>query len=348
MRDTRAEDWAAGLEAETKKPLTRRAKILLWLFALLVGWLTLSNASWLAPAPAGKRTLIADRGVAQLSSHVGVPDPTCAAARIFPPDHPYIENSLRSLRAAIGRDAGMIKFDVAATKDGKLAVFRDWALDCRTDGKGPIRNRTMAELKAFDIGFGYTADGGKTFPLRGTGGGLMPSLDEVLADLGHLPMAINFNSRDPNEAELALAAFAHAGIDPNQPRFAFFGDARVLAPVRAKVPKSWAMDPAAARRCTADYIKFGWSGWFPASCAGGTIIVPLNRQWAFWGWPDRLQARAAEHGTRLLLTGPRDSEHGGIGLSKVQQLTRIPASFTGYVWVDDIYNLGPALRPRQK
>jgi len=348
MTDTTTDDWAAGLEGPKKKPLTRRAKILLWLFGLLVAWLTLSNASWLAPDPAGKRILIAHRGVSQLFDHAGVTDTSCTATRIYPPEHPYIENSLRSLRAAVGRDAGMIKFDVAATKDGRLAVFHDWTLDCRTDGKGPIRDRTMAELKALDIGYGYTADGGRTFPLRGTGVGLMPSLDEVLADLGHLPMVINFKSRDPGEAELALAAFVRAGIDPNQPRFAFFGDARALAPIRAKAPRAWAMDPAGAKRCTTDYLKYGWSGWFPPSCTGGTIVVPLDRQWAFWGWPDRLQARAAEHGARLLLIGPRGDDHAGMGLSQVQQLTRIPASFKGYVWIDDIYNLGPALRPRQK
>jgi Glycerophosphoryl diester phosphodiesterase len=336
------------LKARRKSRSRAPAKILLWLFGLLVAWLTLSNASWLAPDPAGKRTLIAHRGVSQLSDHAGVTDTTCTAARIHPPEHPYIENSLRSLRAAVGRDAGMILFDVAATKDGQLALFHDWTLDCRTDGKGPIRDRTMAELKTLDIGYGYTADGGKTFPLRGTGVGLMPSLDEVLADLGHLPMVINFKSRDPREAEFALAAFARAGVDANQPRFAFFGNARVLGPIRAKAPKAWTMDRAGAERCTSDYIKFGWSGWFPVSCAGGTIVVPLDRQWAFWGWPDRLQARAAEHGARLLLVGPSSDNHSGVGLSRVGQLTRIPASFTGYVWIDDIYNLGPALRPRQK
>ena len=77
-------------------------------------------------------------------------------------------------------------------------------------------------------------------------------------------------------------------------------------------------------------------------------MVPLDYQWAYWGWPDRLQYRAAKHGTRVLLVGPRGGDKDGMGLTDVRQLTRIPASFTGYVWIDDIYNLGPALRPRQK
>jgi glycerophosphoryl diester phosphodiesterase len=176
----------------------------------------------------------------------------------------------------------------------------------------------------------------------------MPSLDEVLADLGHLPMVINFKSRDRKEAELVLAAFARAGIDANDPRFGFFGRPSLMQFIRTRAPKAWTMDPVGAKRCTTDYLKYGWSGWFPPSCTGGTIVVPLDRQWAYWGWPDRLQARAAEHGTRLLLIGPRGDDHAGMGLSQVQQLTRIPASFKGYVWIDDIYNLGPALRPRQK
>ena len=34
------------------------------------------------------------------------------------------------------------------------------------------------------------------------------------------------------------------------------------------------IDPDSLKRCTTDYIKFAWSGWYPASCVGGTIAVP--------------------------------------------------------------------------
>ena len=248
---TDSDDWAAGLSGPPKKPMKRGTKIFLWLFAALVAWLTLSNATWLAPDPVGKRVLIAHRGVSQLFDHRGVTDDSCTATRIHPPEHAYIENSLPSMKVAIGRDAGAVKFDVAATKDGRLAVFHDWTLDCRTEGKGNIRDRTMAELKRLDIGYGYTADGGKTFPLRGKGVGLMPSLDDVLRDLGHASLIVNFKSRDPREGALALAAFARAGIDPNQPRFGFFGNARVLQPIRARAPgRSTPKVPSAAPAIT--------------------------------------------------------------------------------------------------
>ena len=60
---TDSDDWAAGLSRPPKKPMKRGTKIFLWAFAALVAWLTLSNATWLAPDPVGKRVLIAHRGV---------------------------------------------------------------------------------------------------------------------------------------------------------------------------------------------------------------------------------------------------------------------------------------------
>jgi glycerophosphoryl diester phosphodiesterase len=36
-----------------------------------------------------------------------------------------------------------------------------------------------------------------------------------------------------------------------------------------------------------------------------------------------------------------------MGLTLPEQLGEIPASFNGYVWVDDIWTVGPALRPNR-
>ena len=49
---------------------------------------------------------------------------------------------------------------------------------------------------------------------------------------------------------------------------------------------------------------FGWSGRLPKSCRGRTLIVPLNYQWAFWGWPNRLIARMEAHGGRATRSNP--------------------------------------------
>ncbi len=68
------------------------------------------------------------------------------------------------------------------------------------------REKTLAELKALDIGYGYTADGGNTFPFRGQGVGLMPSLDEVLARFPDKRFLINIKSKDANEGAQACGA----------------------------------------------------------------------------------------------------------------------------------------------
>ena len=161
-------------------------KFLLRLLVAVVvfaGAVYLFNASWRATPPTGDIQLIAHRGVHQLFSREGLQNDTCTAERIFPPTHDYLENTLPSMAAAFAAGADIIEFDVHPTTDGRLAVLHDWTVDCRTEGTGETRSHDLAYLKALDIGYGYTADGGKTFPFRGKGVGMMPEIEEVLAAL---------------------------------------------------------------------------------------------------------------------------------------------------------------------
>ena len=137
------------------------------LLAVAILLLTFVNASWTAPTPVGGVKLIAHRGVSQLFDHKGIDRNSCTARRIEPPVHDYQENTVRSMEATARLGADMVEIDIVPTADGKIAVFHDWTVDCRTDGKGDVRSKTLAELQALDIGHGYTADGGKTFPFRG-------------------------------------------------------------------------------------------------------------------------------------------------------------------------------------
>jgi glycerophosphoryl diester phosphodiesterase len=129
----------------------------------------LLNASWLAPAPSGRPTVIAQRGLHQVYGREGVDDETCTARRIPPPSHRVIDNTLPSIDAAFALGADVVEIDVKLTKDREFVLFHDDALECRTDGTGRVMERTLAELKTLDVGYGYTADEGKTFPLRGSG-----------------------------------------------------------------------------------------------------------------------------------------------------------------------------------
>jgi glycerophosphoryl diester phosphodiesterase len=139
--------------------------------AALILLLTVVNASWLASPPKGAIRLIAHRGVAQQFDRAGVKNDSCTASRIEPPVHDYLENSTRSMEAAKRLGADFVEIDIAPTADGQIAVFHDWTLECRTEASGKVRRKTLAELKALDIGHGYTADGAKSHPLRGHGRG---------------------------------------------------------------------------------------------------------------------------------------------------------------------------------
>ena len=317
-------------------------------FALALAFLilTIVNASWLAPHPAGSPKLIAHRGLAQLYDHAGVDRDTCTADRIEQPYHAYLENTVDSIKRAQKLGAWMVEVDIAPTADDEIVVFHDWTLDCRTDGSGAVRDATLAQLKALDIGHGYTADGGKTFPFRGAFIGAMPTLDEALrAQRRNDRLMYNFKSGDAAEADLLAAKLAAAGRDPATKGDAFYGHPDPINRIRKLYPDVWAWSPQEARECSEAYVMLGWSGFLPESCKGKTMIIPIDYQWAFWGWPNRLIARMEQFGGESIVVGPQKDD-AATGLTLPEQLTEIPSSFNGYVWVEDGFTAMPALFPR--
>jgi len=311
--------------------------------AVAILLLTFVNASWLAPRPVGGVKLVAHRGVYQLYDHKGGRD-RCTADLIEQPVHDIQENTTRSMQTAARLGADMVEIDIAPTADGRIAVFHDWIVDCRTEGQGDTRSKTLAELQALDIGHGYSADGGKSFPFRGKRKDRLPSLEEALAALPNTPILFNFKSKDPYEADLLAAALDAARRPGAERRDAYYGAAGPVERIRKLQPKAWAWSTEGAKACTTDYLAYGWTSIVPESCRNGVIMVPLNYQWAFWGWPNRLIQRMDSVGARVVVIGPRGSD-AGTGLTLPEQLGKIPASFNGYIWVEDIWTVGPALRP---
>ncbi|MGW1029714.1 glycerophosphodiester phosphodiesterase [Streptomyces sp. NPDC002577] len=64
------------------------------------------------------------------------------------------ENTLRSFVAAEHAGLDLIELDLHLSKDGALVVMHDADVDRTTDGKGPIAEKTLAELRALDAGGG--------------------------------------------------------------------------------------------------------------------------------------------------------------------------------------------------
>jgi glycerophosphoryl diester phosphodiesterase len=314
-----------------------------------VGWgaagvavaLSLVNASWIAPRSRAPLILVAHRGLAQQFDREGVDNSTCTATRIRPSDHDFIENTLRSISNARHFGADAVELDVHPTRDGKMVVFHDWTLDCRTNGHGVTREKTLAELKRLDVGYGYTWDGGKTYPLRGRGVGAMPTVEEALRETPRRGFIFNFKSKDPADADALVAAFRRAGVEIDG-RFGFYGHPAVTARMKQLVPGAWTWGKEGMKACLEDYVKVGWTSYIPKTCRNTTVAVPLNYQWAIWGWPKRFIARMESVGTKVILLG--DYENGNAaGLERPEQLASVPRDFRGYLWIEDFYNVGRAL-----
>jgi glycerophosphoryl diester phosphodiesterase len=329
--------------------LSRKNKRTLAVVALILAALTLINASWLAPKPEGKPKLIAHRGVYHLyDKRAAFGRDTCTARFIHPPEHEVFENTVASIQMAAGLGGTLVEIDVAPTKDGKMVLFHDWTVDCRTNGKGETRDLTLAELKALDIGYGYTADGGKTFPLRGKGVGQMPTVEEALAALPSRALLFNFKSKNPAEADQLFAILKASGRKYEKLGDAFYGAQGPVDRIRQLAPKNWAFSlKAEAKQCTKDYVLYGWSGIIPKSCQDGVLVIPINYQWPMWGWPNRLISRMESVGAKVIVMGPYESGKSNEGLSDVHDLGQIPGSFNGYIWVEDIWAIGPALKGRR-
>jgi glycerophosphoryl diester phosphodiesterase len=69
-----------------------------------------------------------------------------------PADEP--ENTLRSFARALAVGVAAVELDVQLTRDGRLAVIHDETLDRTTNGKGRVKDFTLAELQRLDAGRG--------------------------------------------------------------------------------------------------------------------------------------------------------------------------------------------------
>lgn len=64
------------------------------------------------------------------------------------------ENTLKSFAKAIELGCNRVEFDVHLSQDGIPMVIHDSTLDRTTDGKGPVKDLPLADLKKLDAGEG--------------------------------------------------------------------------------------------------------------------------------------------------------------------------------------------------
>lgn len=325
----------------------RKRWIVLGAAVLGVAAVALFNAPFRG-APDGELTVLAHRGVHHDYPRENLTNETCTAERIYMPTHTFIENTIPSMRAAFEAGADMIEIDVHPTADGEFAVFHDWTLECRTNGQGVTREQTMAYLRSLDVGYGYTADGGNSYPLRGHGVGLMPTLAEVLAAFPQRRFLINMKSNERDEGD-RLIVYLDAAPDANYARLAFFGAAPAER-IRELRPELRVTGRRQLMRCAKDYVLTGWFGAMPSSCRNTILFVPLNYGWAAWGYPDLLLERMQNANTEVMIVGPirRGEGLGVVGVDDAETFARVPRGWRGGVVTDRVEVVGPLAAERRR
>ncbi len=207
-----------------------------WVPLVIVGAIWAWNSSLLAtPPPDAHAKLLSHRGVHQTYHRQGLTNQTCTAIRIDQPRHELIENTPASTRAAFNAGADVVEIDVHPTTDDHFVVFHDWTVDCRTNGTGVTRELALNELQSLDIGYGYTADNGVTFPLRGKYAGGMPELAEFMQEFPDKKFLINFKSNDPAEGPTFMR-FLNENAEIEDQIFAVYGGSRPTEHVLAARP----------------------------------------------------------------------------------------------------------------
>lgn len=308
---------------------------------LLVVFIYLNNTSLLVKPSEEKPLLLAHRGLGQTFPMEGITGETNTAAIIYAPEHPYLENTIASIEAAFAAGADVVELDIHPTSDGHFVVFHDWILDYRTNGTGVVREHSLQELKQLDVGYGYTADNGKTFPFRGKGIGLMPTLDEVLDAFPAEPLLIHIKSNDRQEG-LQLAAFL-AELSPQRlEQLAVYGGDEPIAELQEKLPELRVMSKATMKKALLTYMVVGWTGYVPEAIRFAEIYLPLKYARFLWGWPHRFVERMKQVDTRFIVVA--GDGQWSEGFDTISDLEQLPKNYTGGIWTNRIDLIAPVYR----
>lgn len=246
--------------------------------------------------------ILSHRGV-HLSYRQGTYDLAtgCEAAHIHPPTHDYIENTVRAIGAAFDFGATIVEIDMRRTADGALVVMHDSDLSCRTDGHGRIEDATLETLKSLDLGYGYTADDGVTYPLRGKGVGLFATLAEVFAAFPERSFLVDHKDGQRETADLFIA-LVRTLPEEQRKRIFYWGPDDCYAAIRQATPvRRYLITRKQAMDWFLPYIlTFGLSG-FPKEAEGIVIAMPVQYLWIAWGWPGLFLERVHAAGAQFYL-----------------------------------------------
>ena len=310
----------------------KKRYIILIILGCFILFVWLKNTS-LFTDKADDYKLLAHRGLAQTFDISQVEWDTNTAEIIYEPEHEYLENTIESMEAAFSYGADVVELDIQRTKDGLLAVFHDYDLTMRTDGEGEVSEYTMEELKQLDIGYGYTADNGKSYPFRGQGIGRMPELREVLELFPDKELLIHMKNSDLETAK-TLWTYLESMSAERLAQMTFYGNEEGLTYLREHNSSIRVFSMKLIKNALIKYELLGWTGYIPEEMHNMEIHIPLKWAKYLWGWPHKFVKRMESVNTRVVIV--EGNGKWSEGFDTAESLEKIPKGFSGYVWTNRI------------
>ncbi|WP_066967075.1 glycerophosphodiester phosphodiesterase [Microbulbifer sp. Q7] len=110
----------------------------------------------------------------------------------------YPGNTAIFLQKMAEMKVDVLEMDVHATADDALVLMHDATVDRTTDGQGPIRDKTLAELQKLNVAFHWSQDGTR-YPYRDNPQRIL-TVDEVFQRYPRYPMIVELKTPDPEAA----------------------------------------------------------------------------------------------------------------------------------------------------
>lgn len=191
----------------------------------------------------------------------------------------------------------------------------------------------MEELKQLDVGYGYTADGGTTYPFRGKGVGLMPELKEVLEAFPDQELLIHMNHGDVKTAEV-LWTYIKDMPEERLQQLTFYGNDDGLDYLREQNDTIRVLSASRLKDALIKYELLGWTGYIPDEIKNIEIHIPLKYARFLWGWPNKFVERMDSVNTKVVIV--EGNGKWSEGFDTKESLENIPEGYSGYVWTNRI------------
>jgi len=122
----------------------------------------------------------------------------------------FPENTLLSFERALECGATCLETDIHASRDGHLVLFHDESLERTTNGRGLLKECTLAELKSLDAGYRFRPDRGASHPFRGVGLRI-PTLEEFFSRFPGVKVTLEMKQAEPAVEKQLLELTARLG-----------------------------------------------------------------------------------------------------------------------------------------